>query len=300
MRSNIPDEYYTAEFMSVSRYGELTVAASLLTQEQHTAMRIQLASDFPNVINEIDALVAKIATKVSCFPPEELLQRAWWEYVSVAIKFGTDQIDDIEISLANRMIDYVQSIIVSVEPSNKTANYLSEDDWLSLKEDVHNLFFQLTLKYQICKMADLLLKDPKADMELEMFRFRSETLWLHVRGKRYQSHEIQALIEVLVPHTDILKKLFDIDAMLLVKELAKILKKLTSGIDSLFKELIPLQEEVLNRYKKISEKTGISNFNELLEKIYEDQNLATQMNAIIGELIGIDFFDVEKITCLPR
>jgi hypothetical protein len=298
--SKIPEEYYTSGSMGFARYGKLIVGRSLLTKEQHEAVRAQFASNLPNVISEIDALVTKIAAKVSCLPPGKLLHSAWWEYVVLAIKFDTNESHDAELSLANRMIDYLQSIIASVAPSDKASGDLSEDDWLSLKEDVSSLFARLTSEYQACKTADLLLKDPQADMEREGFRFRSETYWLNVRGKRYQSHETQALIEILTPQTDILEKVLGVDAALLVNELEKILIKLTSGLESLFKELIPFQENVLDRFQEIAEQTGISDFDELRDKVYEDQNLATQMSVLAGEFAGLDFFDVEKITCLPR
>jgi hypothetical protein len=300
-RPNAPDEYCKAGFMEFARFGRLTVGRSHLSQEQHEIMRNDLASGLPNFFIEIDALVKQIAAKVACLPPGELLHHAWWEFARAAIDFGEKKLSDIDVSSASRMVDYIQSVIVSVAPGGSISNGVSEEDWCSLKEDVATLFTRLTLEYQARKTADLLLKDPQADMELEGFRFRAETLWLNVRGKRYQSHEMQALIEILTPHTDILNQLFGIDAMLLVRELNKVLIKLTSGVQNLFGDLKLVQEKVLDRCQQIVERTGIKDFNELRDKVYEeDQGLAAQMAALTRELCGLDFFDLEKITCLPR
>ena len=63
-------------------------------------------------------------------------------------------------------------------------------------------------------------------MQLEEFRFGAETLWLNIRGKRYQLHERQALLDVLAPHSNILLKLFGLDQAALAAEFDKILNHL--------------------------------------------------------------------------
>jgi hypothetical protein len=91
------------------------------------------------------------------------------------------------------MVDYVQSVIASVKPEQYADN-VSEEDWAKLKADVETLFQRLTLDYQMCLTAHRRAQNPQLDMQLEEFRFRGETLWLNIRGKRYQLHERQALL----------------------------------------------------------------------------------------------------------
>ena len=136
---------------------------------------------------------------------------------------------DSEKLAAARTVDYVQSIIVSVKPAQYSED-ISEKDWSKLKADIGALFRRLTLDYQICLTAHRRAQDPQLDMGLEEFRFRAKTLWLNIRGKRYQVLERQALLDVLAPHSDILSKLFGLDAAELATEFDKILTKLTHGL----------------------------------------------------------------------
>ena len=78
------------------------------------------------------------------------------------------------------MVDYVQSVIVSVNPKQYADN-ISDEDWAKLKSDVATLFRRLTLDYQMCLTARRRAQDPQLDMRLEEFRFRAETLWLRAR-----------------------------------------------------------------------------------------------------------------------
>ncbi|HBD9275101.1 TPA: preprotein translocase subunit SecA [Legionella pneumophila] len=299
-RSKAPDEYFTIGPLEFSRFERLTIMRSLVPKEQFEAIKIKMASNLPKVTAEIDTLVTKIADRIAYLPPGLLLQRAWWEYAAIAIDFGNNKICDLELTQSARMIDYVHSIIVSIKPSAQISDELSDTDWDELKGDVTSLFMRLTIEYQMCKTANLLIENPEADMEQEEFRFRAETYWLNIRGKRYQPHESLALLDILIPHSDILIRLFGVDAPTLVTELNKVLTKLTSGMQCLFDDLTSFQEKVLNRCDQIVEQTSITDFYELRNKVYEDKNLATQMNTLMGELCGLDFFDVEKITCLPK
>jgi len=184
---------------------------------------------YPIILAEIDALVSSIAEQIARLPPGRLLHRGWWEYATIVLDIGGKKASDSDQLAAARMVDYVQSVVASRKPGIY-AEDVGDDDWNRLRSDIETLFTRLTLDYQMCLTAYRSAQDPSLDMELEEFRFRAEILWLNIRGKRYQPHERQALLDILAPHSDILVKLFGIDAAALVDELDKVLAKLTRGL----------------------------------------------------------------------
>ena len=159
--------------------------ASGLVQEQFEAAQARMVAQYPITVSEIDALVASIAAQIVRLPPDRLLQRGWWEYSTMIVGLGGREAGDSEKLAAARMVDYVQSVIVSVKPE-QYATGVSEEDWTKLKADAETLFQRLTLDYQMCLTAHRRAQDSQLDMQLEEFRFRAETLWLNIRGKRYQ------------------------------------------------------------------------------------------------------------------
>ena len=184
-----------------------------------------MADELPTIVAEIDALVARIADCVAGFPPERLLHRAWWDFAITAIPLDGKNVDELDQMMAARMVEYVQSIIASVGPRMPSSEDFSDADWDALKENVKSLFTRLTGDYQMCLTASMRAQDPNLDMELEEFRFRAEGLWMNIRGKRDQPHETQALLDLLTAHSDVLIRLFGIDAPTLVRELGKVLAK---------------------------------------------------------------------------
>jgi hypothetical protein len=199
-----------------------------------------------------------------------------------------------------RMIDYVQSVIASVEPTLPYSEQVGDEEWRHLSEDVQSLFARLTLDYQLCRTAKLRSMDENPDMELEEFRFRAEILWMNVRGERYQSHYARALLDILTPHSDVLVRLFGIDTPTFVAELEKILAKLTGGLNELFANLEGLREDTVERLDQLVLEDGATILETLLDKLFEDPELADRRDRAMGELAGLDLFDVEKVTQLPR
>jgi hypothetical protein len=193
----------------------------------------------------------------------------------------------------------VQSVIVSVKPEQYAAD-VSEESWTKLKADVETLFRRLTLDYQMCLTAHRRAQDLQLDMQLEEFRFRAETLWLNIRGKRYQLHERQALLDVLAPHSGILLKLFGLDADALAAELDKILTRLTHGLTDIARDMKELHAKSMARLDELAAKHQDLDFEALMAKVFEDRDLAAQRDRFAGAMFGLDLFDVGKNTVLQR
>lgn len=289
-----PDDYFSSGPFELARFGKNTIMRSRLTKEQFATARAKMAAHYPSVVAEINVLVCAIADQVARLPPELLLQRAWWEFATQNIRDGGARGDTDQV-IAMRMVDYVQSVIASIEPQPK-ADDVSEEAWALLRDNVETLFSRLVMEYQTCLTAIRQSADPELDMELEEFRAQAEMYWLTVRGKRYHVHEYQALLEVLMPHSDVLERLFGIGAAQLVDELGKILAKLTGGLSEAMGKLF----EARDRFTQYATEHPDLNLDEVRRKVFEDQEFAEQQEKVAGELFGLDLFDVGKITALPE
>ena len=273
------------------------IMRSRMTPADHRAMQARMAEMLPDVVADIDAIVQQIVAEVSNLPADRLLHRAYWEFAALAITKGPAAVEEAG---ALRMIDYVQSIVAATPLVVEHKPDVSEEDWEKLKANVRDLFEGITIRYQSCLSASRLAADPDLDMALEEFRFRAEGMWMHVRGKRYQPHETIALLDLLEPHSDVLNRLFGVDAPTLVAELGKILAKLTSGVGDVMLAMKKLHEDSIERMDAIVAMPDIDSKDAFVERLWEDQELAARRDAIAGELVGLDLFDVAKITCLPK
>ena len=281
----------------MARFGKTMIMRSRMTPSGHRAMQAQMAEALPEVVADIEAIVMRIVDQIVRLPADRLLHRAYWEFAALAITKGAAAVEEAG---ALRMIDYVQSIVAAAPPADVQQSEVSEDDWETLKTDIRDLFDRITIRYQSCLTASRLVADPDLDMALEEFRFRAEGMWMHVRGKRYQPHEVIALAELLEPHSDVLNRLFGIDAPTLVAELGKILTKLTSGVGDVMLAMRQLHEDSIARMDIIAEMPDIVSKDAFVAKLWEDSELAARRDVIAGELVGLDLFDVAKITCLPE
>ncbi len=298
-RGTIPDDYFAAGPFEFAKFGATVVSRSRVTAKEHEVAQANMASQLPKVIAEIDALVAAIASRVSSTPPDRLLQRAWWEFTTALLRKDERSASVRDQVVAKRMIDYVQSVIAAVAPSPSQTSEISEADWTALRQDVADLFARLSVQYQACLTAHKRAENPNLDMDLEEFRFRAELLWMNVRGKRYSAHERQALLDVLLPHSDQLHRLFGLDAESLVNEFEKILLRLTEGLSDAIDEFDRFRSDVLNTLADLAETTGTDELEQLREKLFEDPDMAARRDSIGGELFGMDLFDVEKSAHLP-
>ncbi len=294
-----PDDYFAAGPMEFARFGRIVLGRSRATHEQFEAVQARMVAQYPITVSEIDTLVASIATQIARLPPAHLLHRGWWEYSAAVVGLGGKEADDSEKLVAARMVDYVQSVIVSVKPA-QDADKVSDEDWAKLKADVETLFRRLTLDYQMCLTAHRRVQDPQLDMRLEEFRFRAETLWLNIRGKRYQLHERQALLDVLAPHSDVLLKLFGLDAAALATEFDKILTRQTHGFMDIATDMKELKEKSMARLEELAAKEEVLDFEALRAKVFEDPGLSALRDRFAGAMFGLDIFDVEKNTALPK
>lgn len=292
-----PDDYFRQGPLEFARFGRVMVARNNATETQHREIQANIATAYPDIVAKVDGLIAAIAGRVARLPPLRLLHRAWWEHSAAVIMKDGDASAQTE---ALRMIDYVQSLIVSVPPTPNDVEEVSEDEWQALRSDVIELFETLTLPFQMASTAHRKAEAPDLDMALEEFRVRAELMWVHVRGRRYQLHERQALVDIVTPHCEVLQRLFGISAATLVEELDKILAKLTRGLQDLFQEFEEVRDRTLARMNEVINEGDFTDLDAVRDKVFEDEELKDANARLAGGFVGYDLFDLEKITELPR
>lgn len=295
-----PDDYFASGPFEFARFGKTVVGRSRATPGQHSAIQTRMALHFPTLVEELNALVGSIAAQIARLPPDRLLHRGWWELAATMLGIGgKDPLESDQLE-SMRMVDYVQSVIAAIEPKTEVDD-ISDDDWKKLKADVTTLFRRLTVEYQSCLTAYRSSQDASLDMHLEEFRARAEMLWLNIRGKRYQAHEKQALLDILSPHSDVLVRLFGIDASGLADELSKVLAKLSRGLSDLMEEMRAFQRDTLNRLEALAAEHAEMSLDELKAKLFQDDSeLASRRDRVAGEFFGMDLFDVGKNTSIPQ
>lgn len=307
MKKNIqvkPDDFLQAGPFEVARFADKTVYQSNWNENQFVDFQQQLASNFDETVIQIDKLVDKIALMISELPAEQILQRAWTEMFMqhAGIKSEVETSSDNVLSV--RMLDYLQSIIVSVSPSPTLKPEVSESDWGELKNAVEQLFNLINFNYHICHTAKRKELNPDIDMEEEEFYFKAQMYWCNVRGERYHHFQEAHLSDLLLTHSSVIEDNFGISAEQLIAELMKIQESLTFGMRNAFEDMQLFQKETMDLAKdRILQGEKIDkeeDFGELLRLIIHENNWDSRNEDIFGRLFGLDLFDVGKITNIPE
>lgn len=246
-----------------------------INQGRNESINLELS-----VISNINNLISKISSRVITLPPDLLLHRAWWNLVRMKITLNGKEIEQDEQLTAQRMIDYIQSVIASIPPAKAYKKVVSDEDWKYLFKDVNDLFKLINNEYLIHRY------NAGDKNSIDEFNTITETLWMNVRGKRYDYFEIIALEELLEPHSDALERNFKIDSSSLVSELAKAfqgfkmgsLEKITNIFDDLFNTTSFMREEM----------PGIND------------DIVLRCNELLNAYNDLDYFDLKKTTNIPE
>lgn len=298
-----PDDYYSLGPLELARFGELTVLRNNMTSEQFEKMQTTLADRFTEVCQEIDYKIIEIVGEVKKYSPTELLKFAYWEMASSHLGIKSETEVDKKKALSVRMVDYIQSIIASVQPIDEDKQQVTEETWANLKAQVSQLFEQLNMEYQFCRTAFNRRENPDFDIEFEEFYFKAQLYWCNVRGNRYLYHETKHFKDILTPHSDILKELFGITAEQLIEEVSKIQYALTSGLIDTTLEMKKFQKTTMDALKtKFTDKNILEegSWPELMADVIKENDWEKWKNDLFGRFFGLNLFDLEKITNLPK
>ena len=266
---------------------------------------MSLIENYPKVVRDIDRLVSGIEGLIKVLPPKDLLLRAWWEMAlmqaqeefQTEIDIGEDKI------ISWRMIDYVQSVIASVKPTENKKSNVTDEEWNDLKSKVDQLFTKINNEYHIARTMKNITDNPGIDIYFEEFRVKAQLHWCNVRGKRYQIHQPVYIEEMLLPHKDMLQEIFGIPGKQFIEELNKIWYTLSYGIQDIVIDLKQFNEEVMNGIsKKLNNlsSTPEASFSDLTAEVIKENSWEDRRDDIFERLWGMKLFDIQEITDFPE
>ena len=289
--------------MNMARFGKTIVLQSNWPEAEFIKMQHQLVDQYPKVVSEINQLVTEIAQLVRELPAGQLLHRAWGEMAAKHVKIISESEQGAEEILSIRMIDYIQSVVASIEPSATQRQDITEAEWQMLNDKVAKLFETIGFIYQICHRASQRAADPNLNEDFEEFKFKAQFYWCNIRGRRHQVHEPMYLKDMFVPHSEVLQELFGITSEEFVEGITKIWHSLTFGIVEATKSFMHFQSDVLN---EISAKIGIesvaskSDLSALAADVVREKGWENRKAGVYGQFLGMDLFDVQMTSALPE
>jgi len=298
-----PDESFSFGPITVSRFGKNIIWKGDWRADEFEEMQKRLVEHYPEVVSQIDSLVNEIATLVAQLPADKLLQRAWWEMAALHIKIESESDVSLEETISLRMIDYVQSVVAAVAPARERLKAMTEEDWTTLRGKVAELFQKLNLEFQQCRTAKRRAEDPNIDPNLEEFEFKAQLYWCNIRGSRYQVHEPEYLRDMFIPHSGVLQELFGISGEQFVDEIVKIWRALSFGLQDLTRELAAFQKDVMDAVERrlaSAPNSSECELSEVMREVLKEQGREARQIELQNRLVGMDLFDLEKITTLPR
>jgi hypothetical protein len=296
--ASLPDEYKRIGPFELARFGTLNIFKSNLNQDNIDIIQKRFYERYPDVCNEIDEKIESIVKLIINHSPQELLRRAYWE--KALRHMGKEREVEIEHEdgLSLRVLEYIQNIIASVPPLDSSEQNISEDDWQKLRGLIDDLFIQINHEYLLSRSAKD-RKEGQDDLNYDWFLYKAQLYWVNIRGNRYTYHELPYYKDVLSPHADIIYEIYGITLDNLLEGLHGIYDSLTRGIGNLLQDMNALREEALIALDGLKESEE-QNVQESLKKLFDNNESRKTIDSISGRFNGLDLFDLEKLTNLPK
>jgi len=296
-----PDQVEYFGPFGMARYGKFMVMQNFMNADQHNEFMRKAAENYPNICRDIDSKVQKICSLVRELDPLQLLKYGYEVFALKSLKESAEAELDSDVSIALRMVDYIQSIIVSIpKPEKPITDRIEDDKWKELHKEVEQLFYLLNASFHISHTAYLKLNSTDYDAEYDSFYVKAQMLWANVRGHRYSVHDIQHLRGLILPHDDIFKELFGISINEFLEGIKKMQDALLFGLPDAYLEMKEFQKKTMDIVEqRISEVKSVDGLKELTLQVVEEQGWQEWQNSIMGRIFLYDLYDVKAVTGLP-
>lgn len=183
-----PDDYARYGPIEIARFGKEVVMKNNMTEEDHQNYINNLAKEYPEIKSKIDQLVLEIRDLVANCDPLKLLKQSYGNMFMSMLGTTSEFQYGFEEIVAVRMIDYVQSVIVSTNPTKSINDKDNTDGWDKIYEKISELYRGLS-HYHICHSAYLKKTDPVFNQDYNSLYVQAQELKTTVRGQRYPFHE---------------------------------------------------------------------------------------------------------------
>jgi hypothetical protein len=206
--------------------------------------------------------------------------------------------------VAHKMIEYIQSVIVSTPPGQITIREFDDPDaeplWNELLKNVERLYVELFRTFQITQTAFLKKTDPNFDLDYMEYYREAQSIWTYIRSNRYPIHDLPHLKDLLSPHDEVFRELFEISIDIFLEGLSQIEYSLSHGMGDTIIEMNDLKEQIyIAIQKEYSEENPIPSFEELQQRLIREFDLENKSQSFKGRIRGYDLFDLEKLTKFP-
>lgn len=297
-----PDQVEYFGPFGMARYGKFTIMRNFLSADQHNEFMRRAAENYSKICTDIDLKIKNICLLVRDFHPLQLLKYGYELFASRSIGKIAEVDLDSDVAVALRMVDYIQSIIVSIPKSDKKiTDQIDEEKWKELHREVEQLYYFINTSYHISRTAYAKLNDDNYDEKYNDFYVKAQMLWANVRGCRYSIHDIPHHRSLLLLHNDIFLELFGVSIDEFIEGIKRLQDSLLTGIPSAFLELKEFQKKIMNIVeKRIAEAITTEDLTQLTHQVIEEQGWQDWQNSIMGRIVQFDLYDVQKVTGLPE
>jgi hypothetical protein len=297
-----PDEYYSNNAFELARFGNLVMLRNILADEDFEKFSKRLAQTHPDVCRKIDSIIEWLKEEVIKYSPLHLMSRAYTEWSTASINKVSEADYGKDDTFTLTFMEYVQSLIVSIQPSDSTTIEISDSEWDGLKEKVKELFQSVNFEYQVSRTAYERECNPEFDLVLDEFKFLAQAEWTVVRGHRYMYHEKMNLEEMLSPHSEVFMQLFRITVSEFIEAAIAIQTSLSSGLSNVFLEFKRFQQLTMEKIEpKLLGRDGLTReqLPDLMEEVLQENGWEKWRDELMGKIFGTDLFDIQMITRLP-
>ena len=163
-------------------------------------------------------------TKELCFllqslHPVTTLKRAYWECVFQHVGIKTESAIGTEAIDSRFLIEYLQSLFISIKCKKDLKPPTNEKEWREIKEKVKQIRNNYNSPFLINQDDNTLSQEDK------FLFYQILASWIQIRGNRYSIYEYEHLNNLLAPHNEILKELYNVT----VEDILNGFKKNSSG-----------------------------------------------------------------------
>lgn len=296
-----PDEVHYFGPLGIARFGNFLSIKNFANENEHQEFMKRAAKSYPDICKKIDQRINKICDLIRFFDPLILLQCGFFNYFQAFREEKSEFQTDMDTSIAMRMIDYVQSVIVSIPPAEKGDKGFDQAKWDELALEIKKLYSELNLSYHIDHTAYLKATDENYNKEYDSFYVKAQIHWANVRGSRYMFYNIPHLRDLLSPHNDIVKELFNLSVDEFIKGIEQIQASLSEGLPKVTEELREFQKittEALE--KKLPHVKADESLPELMQEVLKENNWQRWQESVFGRFLKFDLFDVQKVAGFPE
>lgn len=276
------DDYYSNGKVEIGRFYNFVLTKNHYTKKEIQQRDMELASHYDDAKEDINNLVAKIIDEIKRCNPLILLQNA----TDLSMLPLLQTVSEIQIEDNVHYIEYIQSILVSVKPSNEITNNEMQNNIM------HEIFCDIDNLYTKCQYFYIIwaakAKENK-NYRMEDIEYIIEAqLMSNVRGHRYQCQQLDDLEKLVLPHSKKIEEIYNVTAIDFIKGLKKLEYSLSSAkLDA----AIGLTKEYDDFQKKAQGKNG-QELDRLFDRIHDDG----KVEAFMAKCFGAELYDVKKVT----